>query len=63
MEIMELIQSRHSVRQYLDKKIPADIREQLNSYASELNRDGDLNIRNRQMTQNNSHRETQRYGG
>ena len=44
MEIMELIQSRHSVRQYLDKKIPADIREQLNSYASELNRDGDLNI-------------------
>lgn len=44
MEIMELIQSRHSVRQYLDKKIPADIREQLNGYASELNRDGDLNI-------------------
>ena len=44
MEIMELIRSRHSVRQYQDKKIPANIREQLNGYASELNRDGDLNI-------------------
>ena len=44
MEIMELIRSRHSVRQYQDKKIPADIREQLNGYASGLNREGDLNI-------------------
>ena len=44
MEIMELIRSRHSVRQYQDKKIHADIREQLNGYASGLNREGDLNI-------------------
>lgn len=44
MEIMELIRSRHSVRQYQDKIIPADIREQLNGYASELNREGGLNI-------------------
>ena len=44
MEIMELIRQRHSVRQYQDKKISADIREQLNGYAGELNREGDLNI-------------------
>lgn len=44
MEIMELIKSRHSVRQYLDKRIPDVVREQLNAYADELNREGDLNI-------------------
>ena len=32
---MELIRARHSVRQYLDKKIPEDIREKLNAYAAE----------------------------
>ena len=42
MDIMELMKSRHSVRQYLDKAIPGKIREQLNSYSEELNREGDL---------------------
>ncbi len=41
---MELIRQRHSVRQYQDKKIPADIREQLDAFASELNGKGDLHI-------------------
>ena len=44
MEIMELIKARHSVRQYLDKRIPDDIREKLNAYASELNEKGNLNL-------------------
>lgn len=41
---MELIRQRHSVRQYQNKKIPADIREQLDAFASELNSKGDLHI-------------------
>lgn len=44
MDIMELIKSRHSVRQYSNKRIPSDIREQLNGCADELNREGDLKI-------------------
>ena len=44
MDIMELMKSRHSVRQYLDKAIPQEIKEQLDSYCGELNREGDLNI-------------------
>ena len=44
MEIMELIRSRHSVRQYLDKPIPQEIRTQLDAYAAELNRAGGLNM-------------------
>lgn len=43
-DMMELIKERHSVRQYLDKKIPADIRDQLNAYTEELNREGDLHM-------------------
>ena len=41
---MELMRERHSVRQYLDKPIPADIREQLNACAAALNREGKLNM-------------------
>ena len=44
MDIMELMRGRHSVRQYLDRPIPPDIREQLNAYARRLNREGGLNI-------------------
>ena len=44
MDIMELIKSRHSVRQYSNKRIPSDIREQLIGCADELNREGDLKI-------------------
>ena len=43
-KIMELIKSRHSVRQYLDKKIPEDIRLLLNKYTAELNQKSGLNI-------------------
>ncbi len=41
-DIMELMKSRHSVRQYLDKPIPEDIRIQLDNYAAELNQTGGL---------------------
>ena len=44
MEIMEVIRSRHSVRQYLDKPIPQEIRAQLDACAEALNREGDLNM-------------------
>lgn len=41
---MELIRQRHSVRQYLDKAVPADIREQLNAYAEKLNQQAGLHM-------------------
>lgn len=41
---MELIRERHSVRQYLDKTIPDDIREQLNACAAACNSEGGLHI-------------------
>lgn len=41
---MELIRARHSVRQYLDKSIPGDIRERLSACAAECNRLGGLHI-------------------
>lgn len=41
---MELIRARHSVRQYLDKKVPADVREKLDAYAAGLNKEGGLHI-------------------
>ena len=41
---MELMRERHSVRQYLDKKIPAEIRAQLDAYAAELNAEGNLHM-------------------
>ncbi len=44
MNLFDLLKSRHSVRQYLDKPIPEDVREKLDSYAAELNEKGDLNI-------------------
>lgn len=42
--VMGLMRSRHSVRQYLDKKIPEDVREKLDAYAAELNEKGDLHM-------------------
>lgn len=44
MELSELMKARHSVRQYLDKPIPQDLREKLGAYAAELNRLSGLNI-------------------
>ena len=41
---MELIRSRHSVRQYLDRAIPADIREKLDAYTAGLNEKSGLHI-------------------
>lgn len=40
----DVMRSRHSVRQYAEKKIPAEVREVLDGYASELNRKGELHI-------------------
>ena len=41
---LALMQARHSVRQYLDKSIPEDVRRALNEYAEELNRESGLNV-------------------
>ena len=43
-DIMEIMKDRHSVRKYIDRPIERELREQLNSYAEELNRKGNLNI-------------------
>ena len=44
MDIMELMRSRHSVRQYLDKPIPQELRIQLNGYTERLNAESGLHI-------------------
>lgn len=44
MEIMDIMRSRHSVRQYLDKPIPQELRRELDACAEALNREGGLNI-------------------
>ena len=44
MDVMKIIRGRHSVRQYLDKPIPRDIRDRLNSCVDELNRESGLHI-------------------
>ena len=43
-DTMELIRTRHSVRQYLEKPIPEEIRQILDNYAEELNQQGKLHI-------------------
>lgn len=43
-DIMQLMRERRSVRQFLDKPIPADVRTQLDEYAAELNRQGNLSM-------------------
>ena len=43
-DILELMRKRHSVRQYLNKPIPDDIRNALNIYTEKLNAEGGLNI-------------------
>ena len=42
--IMDLMRARHSVRQYEDRPIPAELREELDACAEELNLQGDLHI-------------------
>lgn len=44
MEILEVMKSRHSVRQYTDKKIESDKRSILNELAHECNSESGMNI-------------------
>lgn len=44
MEIMDVIRSRHSVRQYQDKPIPEALRAQLDECAAALNRESGLHM-------------------
>ena len=43
-DMMDLMRARHSVRQYLDRPIPGDVRAALDACARELNAEGGLNI-------------------
>ena len=45
MTDLEAIRARHSVRAYLKKPIPAELREKLDAYTEELNRQSGLHIR------------------
>lgn len=44
MELTQAIRERHSVRQYLDKPIPADVRAALDAACREYNEKGGLNM-------------------
>lgn len=44
MTEMEAIQARHSVRQYLDKPIPEELRNALDRFVETLNVEGGLHI-------------------
>lgn len=44
MNMMEVIKARHSVRQYEDRKVPAEIREQLQSEVDAINKESGLHI-------------------
>ena len=43
-DIMSVMKARHSVRQYLDRPVPGQIRETLDAYVKELNGESGLNI-------------------
>lgn len=44
MELIEIMKKRHSVRQYLDKKIESDKREVLDTLVEKINKENNLNI-------------------
>lgn len=44
MELMEAVKSRHSVRQYTDRPIPAEVLEVLEAETAACNREGGLHI-------------------
>ncbi len=44
MDVLEAMRARHSVRQYLDKPIPADVLAKLRNEVDACNRGGDLHI-------------------
>ena len=45
MEIMKIIEARHSVRQYTDKEIEAEKRKELDDLCSKINEQAGMNIR------------------
>lgn len=44
MELLELMKNRHSVRSYTDKKIEGDVKENLEAFIQQCNREGDLHM-------------------
>ena len=44
MDLLKLVEERHSVRSYLDKPIESELRDQLQSAAAESNRESGLHI-------------------
>lgn len=44
MDVLEMMEQRHSVRQYQDKPIESELREQLNEKIQKLNRESGLKI-------------------
>ena len=44
MDVFEAMRARHSVRQYLDKPIPAEVLDTLRAEVDACNREGDLHI-------------------
>ena len=44
MDIYEIMKARHSVRQYLDRPIPDELRTAMDSYTAELNAEGGLHM-------------------
>jgi len=44
MDLMEAMEARHSVRKYSDKKIEGDVKDQLEKFVEECNRESGLSI-------------------
>ena len=44
MEKLDIMRARHSVRKYLDKKIPSELRAILNDYINDINVKEKVNI-------------------
>lgn len=44
MELLELMKNRHSVRSYTDKKIEGEVKENLEAFIQQCNREGDLHM-------------------
>ena len=44
MQMLDLMKERHSVRQYLDKKIEGDVKSNLNKYVASINEESGLSM-------------------
>lgn len=44
MQMLDLMKERHSVRQYLDKKINGDVKTKLNTYVASINEESGLSM-------------------